>query len=122
MAADSQVISLSVVTAILANDMAYSSIMLLGVPSSGETLGDRCFQDLQFLSKVTFIAVSQLNLIGTGAFYGCVALRCISIPSSVTVLGEGCFCGCGSLTTETVASPCQIAWLLKAAPCQIAGY
>ena len=33
----------------------------------------------------------------TCKYYGCMSLKVISIPSSVTSIGEDAFCGCSSL-------------------------
>ena len=45
-----------------------------------------------------------MTSIGRLAFYGCISLTTINIPSSVKSIGEGAFWDCSSLTTINIPS------------------
>ena len=54
------------------------------------------------LETVTFANGSQLEDIGSYAFYSCTGLTSITIPAGVTSIGSDAFYGCTSLTGITV--------------------
>ncbi|MBR6198216.1 MAG: leucine-rich repeat domain-containing protein [Bacteroidaceae bacterium] len=45
---------------------------------------------------------NSVTTIGENAFYGCTGLTSITIPNSVTSIGSGAFHGCSSLTSITI--------------------
>jgi hypothetical protein len=60
-----------------------------------------------------FLAVdSEIVRIGDGAFWNCLALRSLFLPSSVEFVGKGCFAGCIGLSSLTFGSPSHLRELL----------
>jgi hypothetical protein len=72
------------------------------VPSSVETIRDRCFQHCQRMATITFEEPSQLKRIGEGAFLNC-RLSSIVIPASVEEIDGSAFLGCPLLVIEVAA-------------------
>ena len=57
--------------------------------------------DRSAIETINIAEGSQLESIGSEAFYNCSSLTLITIPSSVTSIGEYAFSGCSSLTSVT---------------------
>ena len=70
-------------------------------------IGDNAFKDRTSLVNVT-IGNNVNKLSGTdsqdGAFYGCTALKTVTVGSGLTHVGSGCFEGCTSMTDFTTTS------------------
>ena len=67
----------------------------------GYAIGYNAFKDAKVLQSVT-LKGANLKEIGENAFNGCVALRTITLPSSVKTVYEGAFSGCVHLTDVVV--------------------
>ncbi len=67
------------------------------VPNSVTSLGIGAFAECYNLQTVTFEDNSQLQIIDSETFMGCISLTSITIPSSVTSIGEFAFTGCNSM-------------------------
>jgi len=74
------------------------------LPSNLASIGAQAFYGCIGLTTVN-IPSTLLTSIGTGAFYGCTNLATINIPSSVITLGASTFYGCSKLTSITIPSP-----------------
>jgi hypothetical protein len=72
---------------------SHSCFKSFTVPSSVEILGDRCFEDSKYLSRVTFEEKSKLKKIGEQAFAGS-KIQSITIPASVNEIDGSAFVGC----------------------------
>ncbi|MBE5751831.1 MAG: leucine-rich repeat domain-containing protein, partial [Clostridiales bacterium] len=66
------------------------------VITSGDTIGDRAFQNCRGLTSVTIS--NSVTTIGNDAFSSC-GLISITLPDSVTMIGRCAFYGCDSLTS-----------------------
>lgn len=59
---------------------------------------DMCaFQECEYLTKVTFREGSETEILPARMFWGCTALRTITLPNSIKEIGEGTFSGCMAL-------------------------
>jgi hypothetical protein len=72
------------------------------VPSSVETIGDRCFARCTRMRGIRFEESSRLKRIGEGAFLNC-QLVSIIIPALVEELDGSAFAGCPLLVIEVAA-------------------
>ena len=83
------------------------------IPDTVNIIGGTAFGNCVKMSKVTFktgdTAGEKVGSIGTRAFYGCAALKEISIPNSMLGIGKEAFVGCTSL--EKVAFETRFASL-----------
>ena len=87
------------------NAFAKSRIQSAVIPSTVTNIGESAFESCNELSTVTLNC--KATVLPKKMFYGCSALKGISIPSGVAVIGESCFneCGLSSLTiSSTVTS------------------
>ncbi|MFI3315329.1 MAG: leucine-rich repeat protein [Rikenellaceae bacterium] len=80
---------------------SYTGISTIYIPSNVVTC-DYAFANAQYLSSVNFANDSKLETI-SGSFYGCVALKSIEIPNTVTDFGYETFVSCPSLEEITFA-------------------
>lgn len=64
-------------------------------------IGTKVFSNLENLQTVTFASNSQLKIINNDAFNGCVKIKSVDIPTSVTTIGRGAFLGCKGLASLT---------------------
>ena len=67
----------------------------------GYAIGYNAFKDAKVLQSVT-LKGENLKEIGENAFNGCVALKTITLPSSIKTVYEGAFSGCVQLTDVIV--------------------
>jgi hypothetical protein len=72
------------------------------VPSSVETIGDRCFEYCSHMATITFEEISRLKRIGERAFFRC-RLGSITIPASVEEIDGSAFVGCPLLVIRVSA-------------------
>jgi hypothetical protein len=70
-----------------------SKLTSFNVPSSVETIGDRCFAGCVTLKTITFEEVSRLKRIGEGVFAGS-GLISITIPASIEEIDGSAFVDC----------------------------
>jgi hypothetical protein len=78
-------------------------------------IGDRCFQICAALQTVSFDLDSKLSAIGIEVFSHCVALKSISLPSTLQVIGEGCFWYCLKLHAVNFAPDSKLVRIEKSA-------
>jgi hypothetical protein len=69
-----------------------------------EKIDQSCFYFGHSICSVTFGPDSKLRSIESLAFYDCLKLKSIDIPSSVTFLGNGCFSSCSRLRSVSFCS------------------
>lgn len=69
-----------------------------------KTLGSGAFYHCEELSDFDLSANSVLTNIPTDAFGGCIFLKSVTIPKTVTNVGSGAFSGCENVETLTFAS------------------
>lgn len=79
-------------------------IISVTIPSSVTSIGSWAFSWCSSLQSIIFEGDSQLQSIGYNAFYECISLTSITIPSSVTSIGSGAFYNCDSLMSITIPS------------------
>lgn len=77
-----------------------SDLRTVTLPKSLKTLGAECFDNCLSLEKVTF--QSAVEIIPTGAFYGCEKLREIVLPEGVKTIGEEAFASLKNLEKLTL--------------------
>ncbi len=77
-------------------------IRTVSLPESVTEIGDCAFYHCVYLETVSFSGVSQLERIGSSAFYGCASLLSIRLPEGLSDLGEAAFEDCTALTAVTV--------------------
>jgi hypothetical protein len=75
-----------------------SSLKVIKILSSIESLGKNCFGYCRSLESVTFEPNSKLQEIEACSFFSC-SLTSITIPKSIRILGDHCFCNCKKLTS-----------------------
>lgn len=79
-----------------------STVVYLGSGTSNSSLFSNSGGGANKIETVTFAEGSQLREIRSNVFEGCVNLKQIEIPSTVTVIGKSVFSGCDSLETVTM--------------------
>ena len=79
-----------------------ASVRILG-QYGGDQNARGVFQGCSSLATVTFAGTSNLTLIGNHCFYGCTALKSITIPASVTHIGKRAF-GDSGVSTITFSN------------------
>ena len=72
------------------------------IPSGVVKLEDGVFADCSELNTIIFEEGSQLESIGSNAFYRCYKLESIMFPASVISIGENAFSYCDSLTSIVI--------------------
>lgn len=72
---------------------------------------DRCFAECRALRSVDASGAARLASVGQYAFLGCVNLREVTLPGSVTTLGANCFQECESL--RSIAIPAKVTAIPK---------
>ena len=86
---------------------AFSGCKLLktvSLPSDVEYIGSNAFYDCWDLQSITFRGNNSLKTIGRYAFYNCDDLETISIPNSVTNIEEKAFIYCDGLKNVTLSN------------------
>ena len=58
-----------------------------------------CFANMEYLTAVDLTQSPELSAIQAKAFYGCKALKKVSIPSTVTSIGDRAFAECTAMTS-----------------------
>lgn len=66
------------------------------LPDSVKTIGDYAFANCKALQ---YVQLSQVCMIGTGAFSDCESLNNVSFPQNLTTIGDSAFKGCRNLTS-----------------------
>lgn len=79
-----------------------NSISTVNIGQDVTLLPSLAFKNCKGLENVIFSNECQVESIGYGAFEGCVGLKSISIPDSVTSIGYFAFSGCSSLENITI--------------------
>lgn len=74
------------------------SIKSVVIPSSIKRIGKNAFEDCIYLENVSFASDSQLEQVGDYAFFNCLVLNTVLMPSTVTSLGDFVFLNCEKLT------------------------
>lgn len=74
------------------------------IPDSVTSIERLAFDSCDKLVSVIFTGTSKITEIPQAAFWNCVALKNINIPSSVTSIGSQAFGDCSSLTSITIPS------------------
>lgn len=72
------------------------------MPSTVINIGKLTFQGCTSLNKITFENDSKLKFIDDYAFFCCISLKEITIPSSVASIGISAFEECISLSQVTI--------------------
>ncbi|MCL2152018.1 MAG: leucine-rich repeat domain-containing protein [Oscillospiraceae bacterium] len=73
---------------------SHTYIKKLIIPSSVKHIGFEAFNGCDNLEEVVFEENSQLESIGTAAFYGCAKLRTINLSNTLTTIGSHAFEKC----------------------------
>lgn len=76
-----------------------SALLAVEIPQSVETLSDNVFRDCSRLESVVFATGSTLTKIGEETFTGCMSLKSITLPDSLTDIGNSAFLGCSALVS-----------------------
>ncbi len=91
-----------------------TDIASITIPQRVTTIPDNCFRDSEFLTEIVFREGTEISVIGSYAFAGCVSLRLaslkvqdasgdissadnVSFPSTLTEIREGAFMGAASV-------------------------
>ncbi|MBQ4270015.1 MAG: leucine-rich repeat domain-containing protein, partial [Clostridia bacterium] len=72
------------------------------------SIGMEAFRDCVSLAMLNFAEHSVLHTIGQAAFGGCVSLKTVEMPDTVTVLKNSAFVGCATLTTVYVSAGLEV--------------
>ena len=83
---------------------AQTNIRKLDVGENAEIIDYEAFRDCQALTELNFAKQSNLRTIGQAAFAGCVSLKEVTMPNTVSTLGYSAFVGCSALETVYVSS------------------
>jgi hypothetical protein len=86
-------------------------IQSICIPSSVETIPERCFYHCETLSNVTFEPDCRVSVLDEAAFSGCSSLRSIFIPASVETICKECFRECRALSDVTFDDNSKLAVL-----------
>lgn len=73
-------------------------LVYIKILKSVTSIGNNSFDSCQSLTEVSFEPQSNLNSIGSLAFYACKRLKSIEIPNSVSFIGDNAFRNCIQLT------------------------
>lgn len=76
-----------------------SKITSIAIPTSVTSIGYGAFQGCRNLGDVTFAEESDLQTIGSYAFYDCDSLTSIEFPTSLTALESAAFNNCDNITS-----------------------
>ena len=83
---------------------ACESLEEIDIPETLEHIKVSAFRGCKKLKQVTFKSTSQLKSIGDSAFYGCISLKNIEIPTSVISFGPSAFGNCSLLESIEIPS------------------
>lgn len=78
------------------------AIVSVFVSRNVQVIGNGAFSGCVALSSVTFHEESELTVLGEGAFSGCVALEAFAFPQGVTHIPDSLFAGCTALSEVTI--------------------
>lgn len=97
------------------------SIYSLFIPNTIIKIGDEAFSNISSLEKIEFEENSNLQYIGTNAFYGCLNIKnSIAIPNSVKTIGANAFDTASRLIILCENESKPSGWDLNWAPnCQV---
>ncbi|MBR1988642.1 MAG: leucine-rich repeat protein [Clostridia bacterium] len=82
-----------------------NNLKTLSIPASVKDVNSNLgcpFMDLESLESVVFASDSPIEVIPTGTFYGCKALKSVTLPEGLTRIDGCAFEGCSSLTSITI--------------------
>lgn len=88
------------------DSLAYTGITEITIPSGVTEIYGWGFDNCKKLVTVNFAKNSQLELIDEYAFYDCISLENIVIPSTVTEIGSVAFYNCSSLKKINIPEMC----------------
>ncbi len=74
------------------------------VPENVTEIGDCAFYNCVNLETVNIPSTANITSIGDYAFYNCKSLKSFNIPETVTTIGDSAFAYCESLTEITIPS------------------
>jgi hypothetical protein len=83
-----------------------SSLQSIWIPSSIETIPEKCFVNFENLSLLGLAGGSRISVFGESAF-DWTSLRTICIPSSIEILAGSCFRRCYRLSTVSFERGCR---------------
>lgn len=76
------------------------------IPASIKDIGSCAFNICEELKSVIFEEGSQLEIISSGMFGGCINLHDVTLPDSIKRIGRYAFCGCSRLKSLTIPIHC----------------
>ena len=76
-------------------------------PEHLEMIHENAFRKVSGMRKIIFTG-SNVKALGEWSFYGCTALRSVSVPDSVIQIGDYAFSGCTALTTVNISNNSQL--------------
>jgi hypothetical protein len=92
-----------------------SSLLLLCIPSSIESICDSYFAGCRRLLALVFETGCSVSVLGESALAECSSLQYICIPSSIKTIPKECLDRCRSLSTFPFAGGCQVLTLGESA-------
>ena len=78
-------------------------------PKEVGRMDQKCFQNCTLIKTVQFEQNSQITRIDTSCFQGCTSLQSIIFPEGLTIVGQAAFCGC--LLLRYVEFPTTLTYL-----------